>query len=101
MRCGCGRQPCAVAASGDTAPGAFDGAADYERNNVYDGRRRLSGVPVRFAIGTSDPFYVATKAFVAGLTPRPATDFSVGGHTLAFWRHSAPAQLRFLGRHLT
>ena len=86
--------------SGDAAPGAFDAAADYQRNNVYDGRRRLSGVAVRVAIGTSDPFYVATKAFVAGLTPRPATDFSVGGHTLAFWRHSAPAQLRFLGQHL-
>jgi len=86
--------------AGDTAPGAFDNAADYQRNDPYAGRSRLAGVPVRVAIGTSDPFYVATKAFVAGLTPRPATDFSIGGHTLAFWRHSAPAQLRFLGRHL-
>jgi enterochelin esterase-like enzyme len=86
--------------AGDTAPGAFDGAADYARNDPYAGRSRLAGVPVRIAIGTSDPFYVATKAFVAGLTPRPATDFSVGGHTLSFWRHSAPAQLRFLGEHL-
>ena len=85
---------------GDTAPGAFDDAADFERNDVYAGRPRLSGVAVRVAIGTSDPFYVATKAFVAGLKPRPATDFSTGGHTLAFWRHSAPAQLRFLGMHL-
>jgi len=104
-----GRAGCAAVAvdspalwlhAGDSAPGAFDGAADYARNDVYAGRPRLSGVPVRVAIGTSDPFYVAAKAFVAGLTPRPATDFSIGGHTLAFWRHSAPAQLRFLGRHL-
>lgn len=86
--------------AGDTAPGAFDDAADYQRNDVYAGRPRLAGVPVRVAIGTSDPFYVAAKSFVAGLTPRSATDFSVGGHTLAFWRHSAPAQLRFLGQHL-
>jgi len=87
--------------SGDTAPGAFDNAADYQRNDVYAARPRLSGISVRVAIGTSDPFYTATQAFVAGVNPRPTTDFSIGGHTLAFWRHSAPAQLRFLGRHLT
>ena len=105
-----GRTGCAAVAvdspalwlrAGDTAPGAVDGAADYHRNDVFAGRPRLAGMPVRVAIGTSDPFYVATKAFVAGLQPRPATDFSIGGHTLAFWRHSAPAQLRFLGQHLT
>src|SRR4051794_815571 len=87
--------------SGDTAPGAFDDAADYARNDVFAGRPRLAGIPTRIAIGTSDPFYSATRSFVAGLTPRPTTDFSRGGHTLAFWRHSAPAQVRFLGEHLT
>jgi enterochelin esterase-like enzyme len=85
---------------GDTAPGAFDDAADFARNDPFAGRSRLAGVPVRVAIGTSDPFYVSTRAFVVGLSPGPVTDFSVGGHTLAFWRHSAPAQLRFLGQHL-
>src|SRR3954470_9530790 len=83
--------------SGDTAPGAFDDAADYARNDVFAGRGRLAGIPTRIAVGTSDPFYSATRSFVAGLTPRPTTDFSRGGHTLAFWRHSAPAQVRFLG----
>ena len=86
--------------AGATAPGAFDDAADYARNDVFAHRSRLSGIAVRIAIGTSDPFYAATRSFVAGLSPRPATDFSIGGHTLAFWRHSAPAQLRFLGQHL-
>src|SRR3954470_8785177 len=32
-------------AAGDTAPGAFDGAGDYARNNVFVGRSRLSGIP--------------------------------------------------------
>jgi enterochelin esterase-like enzyme len=83
-----------------TAPGAFDDAADYARNDVFAGRSDLSGIPVRVAIGTSDPFYAATRSFVAGLAPRPVTDFSIGGHTVAFWRHSAPAQVQFLGHAL-
>jgi hypothetical protein len=60
----------------------------------------LLGIPTRISIGTSDPFYVATRAFVNGMHPRPLTAFSPGGHDLAFWRHSAPAQIGFLGRHL-
>ena len=104
-----GRSGCAAVAvdspalwtsAGSTAPGAFDDAADYARHDVFAGRPSLSGVPVRVAIGTSDPFYAATRSFVAGLRPRPATDFSIGGHSLAFWRHSAPAQVAFLGAHL-
>lgn len=104
-----GRSGCAAVAvdspalwtsAGATAPGAFDDAADFARNNVFAARPRLAGVPLRVAIGTSDPFYAATRSFVAGLQPRPVTDFSIGGHTLAFWRHSAPFQLRFLAAHL-
>jgi len=86
--------------AGSTAPGAFDDAADYARNDVFAGRSRLARIPVRIAIGTSDPFYAATRTFVAGLSPRPVTDFSPGGHDLASWRHSAPSQIAFLGRHL-
>jgi S-formylglutathione hydrolase FrmB len=85
----------------ETAPGAFDDAHDYGANDVFAGRSRLAGIPLRIAIGTSDPFYAATRSFVAGVHPRPATDFSAGGHTPAFWRHSAAGQLRFLGRNLT
>jgi dienelactone hydrolase len=83
-----------------TAPGAFDDAGDYARNDVFSGRERLDGIPVRVAIGTSDPFSAATRTFVAGMTTRPVTDFSPGGHDLAFWRHSAPRQIAFLGQHL-
>ena len=84
----------------ETAPGAFDDARDYAANDVFSGRSQLVGIPVRVAIGTSDPFYAATRAFVAGIHPPPVTDFSMGGHTPAFWRHSASGQLRFLGRAL-
>lgn len=92
--------PALWTSAGATAPGAFDDAADYTRNDVFSQRPRLDGIPVRVAIGTSDPFYAATRTFVAGMTERPVTDFSPGGHDLAFWRHSAPHQIAFLGRHL-
>jgi len=103
------RQGCAAVAvdspalwtsAGDSAPGAFDNRADFERNDVFAMRDRLAGIPMRVAIGTSDPFYRSTRTFIAGLARRPITDFSTGGHDLAFWHHSAPAQLRFLGRYL-
>jgi enterochelin esterase-like enzyme len=105
-----GAEACAVVAvdspalwvrAGDSASGAFDNRADFARNDVFAGRPKLAGIPLRVAIGTSDPFYRATRTFVSGLAPRPDVDFSLGGHDLAFWRHSAPAQLRFLGAHLS
>jgi hypothetical protein len=56
--------------------------------------------PCRVAIGPSDPFYAATRSFVTGMHPRPTTEFGRGGHDLAFWLHSAPRQIAFLGRCL-
>jgi len=87
-------------APGDSAPGAFDDREDFLRNDVFAQRARLVGIPLRVAIGTSDPFYVATRRFVAELSPRPQTDFSRGGHDVTFWRHSATGQLHFIGTAL-
>ncbi len=84
----------------DTASGAFDNAADFSSHNVLANHARLTGLPIRIAIGTSDPFYKTTRVFASELTPPPATDFSRGGHDTAFWRHSAPHQIAFLGEHL-
>jgi S-formylglutathione hydrolase FrmB len=92
--------PALWTSAGSTAPGAFDDAADYARNDVFSRRQDLAGIPTRIAIGTSDPFYSATRAFVAGMNRRPVTAYSGGGHDLAFWRHSAPGQIAFLARHL-
>jgi S-formylglutathione hydrolase FrmB len=86
---------------GQTAPGAFDDAADYRRHDVFAGRPRLAGIPVRVAIGTSDPFVAATHAFVRQVPDLAAAVFRPGGHTGAFWRRTAPAQLAFVARHLT
>lgn len=84
----------------DTAPGAFDDASDFERHDVFARRSRLAGVPVRIACGSLDPFYAATRAFVAGVPDLAGTDFGRGGHTPNYWRRTAPAQLTFLGHSL-
>jgi enterochelin esterase-like enzyme len=86
---------------GQTARGAFDDASDYRRHDVFAGRPRLAGIPVRVAIGTSDPFVAATRVFVRQVPDIAAAVFRPGGHTGAFWRRTAPAQLAFVARHLT
>jgi len=92
--------PALFEASGDTPPGAFDNADDYRRNDVFGEPARLSGIPLRIDCGRSDPFYAATRAFVARLRPRPEASFGPGAHDPTYWRRVAPAELGFLGRHL-
>jgi hypothetical protein len=50
--------------------------------------------------GTGDPFYPAVRTFAPAVPLLAGTDFAAGGHTDAFWRRSAPAQLGFLGAAL-
>jgi len=87
-------------AAGNTPPGAFDDASDFLRNDVYDRPQLLDGLQLRVDCGRSDPFYAATRRFVAGVVPRPVSSFGAGGHDAAYWRRIAPGQLTFLGRHL-
>ncbi len=86
----------------DASRSGFVDAAEYERFSVMDDQRDLDGIPVRIDCGTSDPFYPATRAYVAGFPAahRPHVDYGPGGHEMSYWRRMAPAQLRFVGRHL-
>jgi dienelactone hydrolase len=84
----------------ETAPGAFDDATDFARHDVFAGRTRLRGVPVRIDCGDGDPFVDAARDFAAALSPAPAGSFGIGGHDGRYWRRVAPAQLAFLGRAL-
>jgi dienelactone hydrolase len=84
----------------DSAPGAFDDAADFAAHDVFAGRPRLSGIPVRIACGESDPFYPAIRQFLPGVPTPAGTDFRAGGHTAALWRSTAEGQLRFLATAL-
>lgn len=91
----CAVSPALWTSSGATAPGAFDGSADYEANSVW-GLPALASIPVRIDCGDSDPFYSATKQYIAQLPSPPAGGFSPGGHDAAFWSSQLPAEISWL-----
>jgi enterochelin esterase-like enzyme len=84
----------------DTAPGAFDGAADFARHDVLGHLDRLHGVPLRVGCGRSDPF-VATNRALAAAVPAAERSFPRGGHDTGCWNLLRPGDLRFLGRKLS
>jgi S-formylglutathione hydrolase FrmB len=87
--------------AGDSAPGAFDDAADFHAHDVFARRAVLSRIPIRIDCGIADPFHRAAKSFAAGLRPDPVTDFGAGDHTWGYWRHKATKAIEFVGNHLT
>lgn len=78
-----------------SAPGAFDGADDFAANSVF-GLPALGSIPIRIDCGDGDPFYAATKAFIAQLPTPPAGGFSPGGHDTTFWSAQLPAELTWM-----
>jgi hypothetical protein len=78
---------------GETAPGAFDNAQDYARNDVFG---LPAPHPLWIALGASDPFHDATLAYArrAGVNAH----VSPGGHDSTFWDAHMPALLRFCAR---
>jgi pimeloyl-ACP methyl ester carboxylesterase len=83
----------------DSAQGAFDSPADFERHDVLGMSSRLSGIPTRVTCGTSDPFIGGVRELVRR-APQVQHLLGPGGHDLAWWMHAAPSQLAFAGRHL-
>ncbi len=96
----CAVSPALWLSSGATAPGAFDGADDFAANSVF-GLPALASIPIRIDCGDSDPFYAATKQFIAQLPNPPAGGFSPGGHDAAFWSSQLPAELTWMAPLLT
>jgi S-formylglutathione hydrolase FrmB len=91
--------------AGQTAPGAFDDAADYARNDVFAAVRRGAYNHLRVWIdgGTADPFRPADAAFVTRLRRRGiAVAYHVwpGGHTHSYWNSHMAAYLRFYANAL-
>ncbi|MCL8026029.1 alpha/beta hydrolase-fold protein [Nocardioides bruguierae] len=82
----------------DTADGAFDDAADFAQATLFGRQSLLSGIDIRIDCGEGDPFYAATRDYVAGFSVKPSGGFQRGDHTLDYWRRLAPSQLGLLGR---
>lgn len=96
----CAVSPALWTSSGAAAPGAFDSADDYAANSVW-GLPALASIPIRIDCGNSDPFYSATKQFIAQLPNPPAGGFSPGGHDSAFWSSQLPAEIAWIAPLLT
>ncbi len=87
----------------DASASGFRDAEEYAEFTVFGHQKELTGIPVRIDCGTGDPFYRATQEYVAGFPDghQPAAHYQPGAHNQAYWRRMAPAQLRFVARHLT
>jgi S-formylglutathione hydrolase FrmB len=96
----CAVSPALWLSPGATAPGAFDGADDFAANNVF-GLPALGSIPLRVDCGYDDPFYAATRAFIAQLPSPPAGGFSPGGHDGAFWSSRLPGEIAWMAPLLT
>ena len=75
---------------GETAPGAFDDAQDYERNDVFKLRPPH---PLWVDVGASDPFHDAALAYAR--RARVHAHVWPGGHDASFWDAHTPPFLRF------
>jgi len=96
----CAVSPALWLSSGAAAPGAFDGPDDFAANSVF-GLPALGSIPLRIDCGDGDPFYAATKAFIAQLPNPPAGGFSPGGHDGSYWSSQLPAEIAWLAPLLT
>ena len=96
----CAVSPARWLSPGAAAPGAFDVPDEWSANSVF-GMPSLASIPIRVDCGNSDPFYGATKQFVAQLPHPPAGGFSPGGHDPSFWSAQLPAELTWMAPLLT
>jgi hypothetical protein len=82
---------------------AFDGPADFARNDVVSGLGALRHVPAWIACGTDDPFAPETalmRARLSALTHRRVPGGIMAGcHDGAFWGRHWPTALEFISAH--
>ncbi|MGA7435564.1 MAG: alpha/beta hydrolase-fold protein [Solirubrobacterales bacterium] len=88
-----GHSPAIFLSGGESAPGAFDDADDFARNDVLSAARNdpaaFSGIPIWLDAGTKDPFVPGVSEMDAALTSAGA-DLTTngawrGGHDEAYW----------------
>ena len=102
-----GHSPALWFEAGETAPGAFDDATDFNRNDVVGMVRgnpdAFAGMRVWNDYGDGDPFRTYDEGFVDHLRADGA-DLSAhswdGGHDSAYWNRHWAAYLRFYANSL-
>ncbi|MEA2410026.1 MAG: hypothetical protein QOC77_587 [Thermoleophilaceae bacterium] len=97
-----GHSPALWLSAGQTAPGAFDDAADFNRHNVYGyvraHRRPYGSTPLWIDRGTRDPFGQYDAEVVRSLRAKGAALQShvwPGAHSGSYWRAHMARYLRF------
>jgi S-formylglutathione hydrolase FrmB len=92
--CAVGGHSAAVWTSGGaSAPGAFDDAEDYARNDVFAAAHRLEGLPVWLDNGDRDPFLAADAQLARTL--HVTQHVWPGGHDRSYWNAHIAQYLRF------
>jgi S-formylglutathione hydrolase FrmB len=91
---------------GASAPGAFDNAEDFERNDVFAQAThgRYTHVPVWLDVGTGDPFRAADTAFATLLRHKDGpVRFHIwpGAHEQSYWRAHVGAYVHFYAQALS
>jgi hypothetical protein len=86
--------------AGQSADGAFDDAADFDKHAIFGRTHLLDGIPIRLDCGAADGFAPVTRELRAALSPTPTGGIEPGGHDAGYWRSQAAAQLRFAAAHL-
>jgi S-formylglutathione hydrolase FrmB len=100
-----GHSPALWVTGGETAPGAFDDAKDFARNDVVGAARAggsaYLGMPVWIDRGDEDPFVHGDAAMASALRADGA-DLTVrrwqGGHDLNYWNSHWRDYFRFYAR---
>jgi S-formylglutathione hydrolase FrmB len=92
---------------GETAPGAFDDAADFARHDVIGAARSASGafvgLPLWLDAGDRDPFLPGDRPFIAALRADGATlsaHIWPGEHGADYWNRHWGSYMRFYARAL-
>jgi S-formylglutathione hydrolase FrmB len=94
-----GHSPAIWTSASQAAPGAFDDAADFARNDVVALARRRHPAPrVWLDAGDADPFLPGARALATALGARLRT--APGGHDDAYWRPHYGEYVRFYARAL-
>jgi S-formylglutathione hydrolase FrmB len=102
-----GHSPALWLEAGATAPGAFDDAEDFERNDVIGTVRADPGafgpIPIWNDFGSEDPFLIGDVAFDEALEVGGA-DLTAhewhGGHERSYWDRHWKQYLRFYAKAL-